>query len=418
METASVARGRAALRGAAIAMRNGLDALALAVLWPLNQVLVRVRRSAFTPGAVLHVSYMVHIPWLTVNVLRAHGLKADYMAIGDSPVWNTCDFRVPYSPWPVIRVVQQMWWFWGVMAKYEIVHLHFMVTLTSTGWELPLLKKMGRKIVVNYRGCEARDREMNMRLHPDSNICEECDYWVDTEARYMCQLDLIANRRAAAARYGDLVLVTTPDMRDFMPDAIHFPFFAPQDHQLPFRSAAGLDATGPLRIVHATNHPGIEGTRVIREVLERLDAKGYSLESVFLEGVPHDVVIHELASADLAIGKMKMGYYANAQIESMMLGVPTVTFVRPEFMTTDLEESGFIICELAELEEVLEHYLRHPEELSYKRARARPSIEELHNNGELARRLIGIYQQLAAGGQGQAGESDCTQPIANHGRHT
>jgi glycosyltransferase involved in cell wall biosynthesis len=115
---------------------------------------------------------------------------------------------------------------------------------------------------------------------------------------------------------------------------------------------------------------------------------------------------------------MKMGYYANAQIESMMLGVPTVTFVRPEFMTTDLEESGFIICELAELEEVLEHYLRHPEELSYKRARARPSIEELHNNGELARRLIGIYQQLAAGGQGQAGESDCTQPIANHGRHT
>ena len=64
----------------------------------------------------------------------------------------------------------------AVVARYEIVHAHFMVTLTRSGWEWPLLKRMGRRLVVHYRGCEIRDRALNQRLHPEVNICQECDY--------------------------------------------------------------------------------------------------------------------------------------------------------------------------------------------------------------------------------------------------
>ena len=60
--------------------------------------------------------------------------------------------------------------------------------------------------------------------------------------------------------------------------------------------------------------------------------------------MPHDQVIKAFSEADLAIGKMKMGYYANTQIESMVIGVPTITYVRPEFITKELQDSGFILC--------------------------------------------------------------------------
>ena len=83
-----------------------------------------------------------------------------------------------------------------------------------------------------------------------------------------------------------------------------------------------------------------------------------------LNGVTHDEVLAELADADLAIGKMKMGYYANAQVESLMAGVPTITYVRPEFMTDELRESGFIFATLDTLEAVIEHYLANPEALA------------------------------------------------------
>ena len=88
---------------------------------------------------------------------------------------------------------------------------------------------------------------------------------------------------------------------------------------------------------------------------------------------------------------MKMGYYANAQIESMAMGVPTVTHVREEFMTDALRDSGFIFADLDSLEAVLELFLRNPQELAAKRAKARASILALHDNEALTRRLVGHY---------------------------
>ena len=109
----------------------------------------------------------------------------------------------------------------------------------------------------------------------------------------------------------------------------------------------------------------------------------------------HARVLEELAGADLSIGKMKMGYYANLQIESMAAGVPTITHVRPELMTPALEQSGFIFATLDTLESVLEYYATHPEALGEKRRQARDSIMALHDNAAIARQYIDLYTSLA-----------------------
>jgi hypothetical protein len=361
--------------------------LTLAALYPLNRYLCWSRKNAKFPDSVLHVSYMVHIPYYTTRVLRRHGWKADFLAVGDSAVWNKSDFVKP-TTWKLSRAFREFLLFWRVMAKYEVLHLHFMMPMTETGWELGLLKRMGRRIVVHYRGCEIRDREKNMELHPEINICQQCDYNAS-----ICRDPVNHARRALARRHGDLLLVTTPDMRDFVPEAKHFPFFAPElDRTAAVRNAARRRAKP--KIVHVTNHPGIEGTPEIIAVIDRIKAKGHDLDFVFLRGVSHDRVLREYADADLAIGKMKMGYYANAQIESLAMGVPTITYVRPEFMTDALRNSGFIFSTLPELEATLEHYLTHPQALEEKRRVARDSISKLHDNTELARRLISMYVEL------------------------
>ena len=110
----------------------------------------------------------------------------------------------------------------------------------------------------------------------------------------------------------------------------------------------------PFRIVHATNHPGIEGTRHIVAAVESLKKKGYDIELRLLSGVTQERVLAEMADADLTVGKMKMGYYANAQVESLALGVPAVTCVRPEFLTPELVESGSIFATIDTLEATLE----------------------------------------------------------------
>ncbi|MGD9037867.1 MAG: hypothetical protein PVF10_15000, partial [Syntrophobacterales bacterium] len=149
-----------------------------------------------------------------------------------------------------------------------------------------------------------------------------------------------------------------------------------------------------IKIFHATNHPGIEGTKEIERVIERLKEIGYRVNLLVLKGVSHERVLRELSTADLSIGKMKMGYYANFQIESMLMGVPAITYVRPEYVGDDLRKSGFIFTDLKNLEKTLKHYLDNPKKLEQKRKIARDSILKLHDNGKIAKQLISIYQEV------------------------
>jgi hypothetical protein len=332
------------------------------------------------------MSYMGHVPYQTVQILRDHGVNARYLAVGESPVWSSADYQMKASRFPPVTVLREFRLLWTVLARHEIIHAHFMVTLSRTGWELRWLRRMGRKLVVHYRGCEVRDRAVVMAAQPDVNICQECDY-----SPRPCEAEHNVLRRRLACEHADVVLVTTPDLQVFAPAAEHMPFFAPAIKQ---QNAKPRRAGRPFRIVHATNHPGIEGTRQIRAAVEAVRGKGLDVELQVLSGATQAQVLDALAEADLAIGKMKMGYYANAQIESMAAGVPTITYVRPEFMTPALANSGFIFATLEALPAVIERYVRDPEALREKREQARRSILALHDNAEISQRYLNVYRRV------------------------
>ena len=354
----------------------------------LTQAYVRTRRADVYPNSVLHISYMVHIPYYTTQILRRQGMRADYLAVGmQSPWWNKYDYH--YSP--AGDPLAEFKIFWDVVAKYEVVHSHFGMGISPTGWEFAALKALGRKLVVHYRGCEVRDPVVNQRLHPKLNICQQCDY-----GGSVCREG--TPRGARIAPYADLSLVTTPDMQDFVPTAKHFPFFCPEIDPAeytprPRRSTQG----GPFKIVHATNHPGIEGTEAIQRVIDALKAKGHAIDFRFLKGVKPEAVLEELRDADLSIGKMKMGYYANAQIESMYLGVPAVTWVRDDLHDPRLDDTALILTHLDRLEETLAHFLTHPEALEHKRSLTERTVLELHGNERLGRWLADTYAAVKAG---------------------
>lgn len=377
------------LKHALIGLERAVYQLSLAALMPINVLLARMLAGRVTRGSVLHVAAMVHVPFYTVGILREHGVNADYLAVGDSPWWNRSDYHYRPRRAALGAVFQEMWWVWHVVSRYEIVHAHFMMTVTRTGWEWALLRRMGRQIVVHYRGCEIRNRELNMRLHPAINICQECDY-----TPRPCEAPINVHRRRLAAEHGSAFLATTPDMKDFAPSAQHVPFLVTR----PDWPAAEPQSGKPFKIVHATNHPGIEGSRHIRAAVDEVRAKGHAIDYVELMGVTHQRVLDELRTADLSIGKMKMGYYANLQIESMAAGVPTITYVRPELMTEELRNSGFIFASLPTLASTLEHVLTHPEELAERRAVARRNILALHDNHVTAEQYKAVYARITSTG--------------------
>ncbi|MEW5758333.1 MAG: hypothetical protein AB1755_02530 [Candidatus Omnitrophota bacterium] len=374
--------------------------LTLGIFYPINYILLVLLKNNTYSQSVLHISYMIHVPYYMVSALRRQGIKADYLAIGTSRYWDKSDFKVTYSKLPFLRPMQEMYWFWKVAARYEVLHLHFMLSISYSGWELSLAKKMKRKVVVHFRGCDIRDRTNNMKISPEVNICQNCDYFINYTGKYNCESDYVKQRRNLVTNYADLFLFTTPDLKDFVPNnSVCLSFFTPEiDISSFFSSGNGKEIKDSIKIVHATNHPGIEDTKEIRNIIDSLKQDGYNIEFLFLNKIPHLEVLKEYQNADLSIGKMKMGYYANAQVESMFFGVPAITYVRDEFVTDDLKDSGFILTNLDDLKTTLKYFLSNPAELKKKKMIARSSILSLHNNDKLARSLVGLYRSINLSG--------------------
>jgi Glycosyl transferases group 1 len=378
---------RPLLRRVKIAIAGTIYAAITVAVVPLLALAAPFLRLLPRRGYVLHVGGPSHVLEHSVATLRQQGIDASYLALGSNIYSRNADFRHLVAKNPLVTVYREIVLFLSVVGRFTIVHSHAMVMPSWSLWEIPLLRLAGVRFVAHYRGCEARNRARNMALHPHVDICQDCD-----SHAYAC-----SNWRARLRRFmrifADAVLVTTPDMRDFVPTAEQMPFFShPEFAAAPQRP--GAPGSREFVIVHSTGHPGIEGTVAIERAIERLRQRGYRIRWVFLTRVPNEEVVAALREADVAIAKMKMGYYANLTIEAMSMGIPCITYVQDRFVNDELTESGLILTDIDHLEETIAGLIDDPDRLARKRALARSSILRLHDNAMVASRYQAVYDRI------------------------
>jgi hypothetical protein len=147
-----------------------------------------------------------------------------------------------------------------------------------------------------------------------------------------------------------------------------------------------------IKILHVTNHEGIDGTRHIVEAVRRLREEGFAIDLVMPKRVPFQEMLRMYGEVDLTIGKLTMGYYANAQIESMYFGLPTLCYIREAFLK-EIPDCPIINVRPETLFERLRYYLTHRKELT-EIGRKGPEFVKKHHSGPLlAERLIKMYQR-------------------------
>ncbi len=363
--------------------------VAAGLFYPLNMLLARLLHGRRGKG-VLHIATVTHQPYLITRHLRAQGFDADFLAIGEG--WLSYneegwDFHLRRIALPgPFRYIYEFWWAWKLYPKYQLVHSHFL-QLIGSGWELKFLKMMGKKIVFHFRGDDIRRKEINLQRNPELNCCQECNY--PDDYCHDPQRDLLVD---LARRYGDLRLVTTPDLNDFSPEAIHFPFIIPElPGQKPIDSGEKKISGKTINILHVTNHEGIDGTRYIVNAVSRLKEEGYPIDLIMPRKVPFQEMLKIESRADLSIGKLMMGYYANAQVESMYFGVPTMCYIREDFLK-NIPDCPIINVRPENLYPRLKHYLDHRDELLEMGKRG-PEFARKHHSGDvLAKKLIEMYR--------------------------
>jgi glycosyltransferase involved in cell wall biosynthesis len=242
--------------------------------------------------SILHVGSIAGVPQELSKAQRRLGQKSDVISFQPHPFHYDVDFYRPTKlPFP-LRYLERLYYMFQIMGDYDILHFHYF-SLFPFGWDLPIWKALGKKIVMHHHGDDIRNKG---------------EGWLH-------------------ARLANAILVSTPDLLAWSPRAKWIP--NPIDLGK-FEYAKSDDRQGSLKIVHAPSVPKVKGTEHVRRAAKELQAEGYDIELVQVVDMPHQEAVKLYRNADIAVDQLLVGWYGVFAIECMALGKPVCVFIKEE----------------------------------------------------------------------------------------
>ncbi len=260
--------------------------------------------------------------------------------------------------------------FWSVF-EYNTFHFYFGVTLLPFNLDLPILKLLGKKIIMSYCGSDVRLFEIERRRNPYISLLEtgrnkpENDgkkklrmlwhnFWVDKftagEIIYKSVLRMIPKRKVDDSMFVSVDGVDTSEIT---------PKYASK--KIP-------------KIVHAPTDEDLKGTKYLEKTLENLKEKGLSFEYMKINDRDHDEAMKDYRTADIIVDQLLIGGMGKFSVEAMALGKPVVVYLN-EDIASELPDVPIVNANIHNLDEVLTELIQCPKKRKKIGKRARKFVE-------------------------------------------
>jgi hypothetical protein len=263
-------------------------------------------------------------------------------------------------------------------------------------YDLPLLKRAGKGIVVTYQGDDARQGDFSLAKF-DISVAREVD-----PGYYSNESDTHKRRKIRRfASYADRIYALNPDLLNLLPPCAEFLPYAHidlGDWQIDDQRQA--DSEPPV-VIHAPSHRGAKGTRYVLDAVSRLRSEGIRLAFTLVEGMTQAEARRIYERADLLVDQLLCGWYGGLAVELMALGKPVICYIRDTDLTFVPEEMGqdlpVIRATPSTLYGVLKEWLtgrRH--ELREVGRQGRAYVMRWHDPIKIAARLKQDYEDIMA----------------------
>lgn len=244
------------------------------------------------------------------------------------------------------------------LDSFDIIHYDAGLDFFRYPRQARRWKEMGKKIVCCYYGSDLRLRGVIKELDEisDLNITSEYDH-----------------------------LSMKEDLR--------YIFYPYSPEELPPRVE---NDSGTVRIVHSPTNRKYKGTELIIEVIEKVK-KIRNIEFLLCEGIQRDELLKIKAACDISIdqvgGTMGGTGYGKAGLESLAMGIPTVTNMTEDYEKW-LPENPFVVANnKAELESALLRLIDDTNFRLQKGSDGKIWVEKYHSYGNVNKALKQMYHQ-------------------------
>lgn len=266
-----------------------------------------------------------------------------------------------------------------MIANNDVFHFHFGTSMTLDYSDLPLLKNLGKKVIMQYWGSDVRMYSEAVKLNPYVKV-------KDTNE------DSIKRKLEFISRYVPDCLVDY-ELAEYVKDYhqnINYTRVAIDLNKYKYIKKTN---NKKLLIVHAPTAPEIKGTRYILEAIEDLKDK-YEFDFKLVQGLKHEEAIKVYEKADIIIDQVLIGSHGVFAVEAMAMGKAVICWISDFMKERYPKELPIISANPDTLKEKLEDIIKNKDILMTIGENARKYVEKYHDKNIIAENIFNIYKSL------------------------
>lgn len=278
------------------------------------------------------------------------------------------------------RIFRMSQFFLNSILKYNVFHFYFGNTLLPRYYDLPILKRMNKKMVMQYLGSDIRQKSIAERKNKFLQVKvkdeKEIRHRISTVAKYIKTAIVDYELQEYIQGYFEKIVIIRAalNIQDYRP------------------AIPSLYKKIPL-IVHAPSDKRIKGTEYVLQAIDKLKEE-YDFKFKLVRGLNHEEAKNIYEKADIIVDQLLGGSHGVFSIEAMALGKPVICYIREDLKDKYPKDLPIISANPDTIYNVLkvlieDAKLRH--ELGEK---GRVYVEKYHDARKIAEKLIKVYESL------------------------
>jgi glycosyltransferase involved in cell wall biosynthesis len=266
-----------------------------------------------------------------------------------------------------------------LISENNLFHFYFGTTLTLDYSDLPLIRELGKKAVMQYWGSDVRMYTKAVKLNKYVKVKDMNE-------------DQIKRKLEFLSHYISDCLVDY-ELAEYVKDFhANLHYIRPAIDLSKYKSIKNTIKDKPL-IVHAPTSPEFKGTPYILKAIDELQ-QSYNFDFKLVQNLSHEAAVKIYEASDLVIDQVLTGSYGLFAIEAMALGKPVVCLISDFMKEKYPKELPIISANPDNLKAKLEYYLKNQELLLELGAKGRKYVEKYHDRNSICLDLIDIYNKL------------------------
>jgi len=324
-------------------------------------------------------------PLVISRAQRELGYKSDVIIFNNDFSARDCDKN--------LRLNEEKSWFKRTsrilgnfvfcLKNYDIFHFHYGKSLLPYNLDLPILRLLGKKTIMQYWGTDVIQFDIAVKRteYSPEEIQEVFHEQDDNEKR---QKIAKMEKKVDVSVIGDYALLIYTPKSKIIPIALDL-------KKIDFVGVE--DKPHKLKVLHAPSNRLVKGTDHILKVLHQLQADGLDFEIVLVENKSNQEALAMYKEADLLIDDIMQGPYGIFCLEGMAMGKPVMCHIDESLVS---HYPGLPIVNVNprnlydQVKKVLEN-LDFRQELAQK---GRAYMEEHHDALKSAQQFVDLYKTL------------------------